>query len=63
MGNQTTRDFPTKVAGDHIHNLLLVGGNPQPLALNDSPAIETERLSNNDTQSLTSVGSYQAIGT
>ena len=40
----------------------LVGGNPQPQALNDSPAIETERLSNNDTQSLTSVESYQAIG-
>ena len=52
-----------KVAGDHIHNLLLVGGNPQPPALNDSPAIETERLTNNDTQSLTSVESYQALGT
>ena len=52
-----------KVAGDHIHNLLLVGGNPQPPGLNDSPAIETERLTNNDTQSLTSVESYQALGT
>ena len=29
--------------------------------LNDSPANDTERLSNNDTQSLTSVDSYQVV--